>query len=149
MVVPVESSEPETSYLRIFLTSNLRFFEFIPRGLFLSLLWHDWVLAERAPGCLLPVVILRAIDLLLVVGDEGDVDHVPLADDADEAVRMVAGPGYPHHFTTVQLIPALWTTLLSLLLLVAILTEDGPVSQGIAGTVGGLAAPGTLVSSLL
>ena len=34
--------------------------------------------------------------LILVVRDEGDVDHFLFTDDADEAVGVEGGAGYPH-----------------------------------------------------
>ncbi len=105
MEIPVQSSQPRCSPLAV--------------------LGHDGFLAEGALGRLFPrqkkrkwrsawgeergkskkfvsryqqislVVVVNAVDLVLVVRDEGHVDHVFLADDAQETVGVEAGVRSP------------------------------------------------------
>ncbi len=116
-----------------------------PRRRLLPVLGHDGVPAEGAPGRLLLVVVLRAVDPVLVVRDERHVDHVPLADDADEAVGVVGGAADAHALPA-NLLLALGT--LVALLLVALLAEHLAV-VGVHLADGRLAAAGARVGALL
>ena len=91
-----------------------------PRRRLLAVLGHDGVLAEGAPRGLLLVVVLAAVDPVLVVGHERDVDHVLLADDADEAVGVVGGAAHTDAFAGDLLVAAGAAVAL---LLVALLAE--------------------------
>jgi hypothetical protein len=116
-----------------------------PRCRLLTVLWDDGLLAEGASRSLLAVVVVGAVDLLLVVRHERNVDHVLLADDASEAVWMVGGAAHPHALAR-NLFLAFGAAIA--LLLVALLAKHLPVVR-VALADGRLAATGATFGLLL
>ena len=94
---------------------------------------------------LLLVVVIRAVDLLFVIADEGHIDHVLLADHAGEALRMVRGPRDPDHLAG-DLVVAAWAPLA--LGPMAGLAEE-LVVQGVVRAGGSLAALAAFLGDLL
>lgn len=131
-----------------------------PRGRLLTLLRHDGLLAEGAAGRLFPELVttsqpfssepppqphpshlilapvVGAVDVALVIRDEGDVDHVALAHDADEALRVEGTAGRLDHLAA-DLLLALGAFVA--LLLAAGLAED-LIVHCVIGAGDGLAA---------
>ena len=69
-----------------------------PRGFRLALFGRDGFLAIGAFGGLFAVVVIRAVNVLFGVGDEGHIDHVAVADHAREALRVEGAALDAHRF---------------------------------------------------
>lgn len=92
------------------------------------------------------VIAIRTVHLLLVVSNEGNVDHVLLAADTDEAIRMERPTRHLDHLAK-DVFMTLWT--LFTLLLVTLFTKDLAVAIGVVLARHGLATSVTLFCMLL